>query len=268
MAVLSLAALMLALPLHSSAAGVGSARLDLHECYDMLLEQPAAVPSSSSSSSSSQQLPVNCEGSQGGPRGMDTCFLLCGFCAVPSLRFGLSVPSRELYCGTPPSSSSPPNATQVALAVSSALVNASVAHGYMFRAPNVTADLAHLLGHMNRADLQALFAQPMLMIDFLSEHLRFALRVQGRGVARNVSREMWLEYVLPFGFLDEKRDLYWRWRPTFYKTFAADPTLAAATTITEAVHALTSLIPHAQMQGVVAIACVRLACPVATSSAL
>eukprot|EP01047_Picozoa_sp_COSAG01_P073414 COSAG01_NODE_11968_length_1825_cov_1.178447_1_plen_225_part_10 len=103
MAVLSLAALMLALPLRSSAAGIGSARLDLHECYDMLLEQPAAVPSSSSSSSSSQQLPVNCEGSQGGPRGMDTCFLLCGFCAVPSLRFGLSVPSRELYCGTPPS---------------------------------------------------------------------------------------------------------------------------------------------------------------------
>ena len=219
--------------------------IGMHDCYDMVEPEPGKPL---------EKLQVNCEGAKAGSRGVDTCFLLCGFCATPSLRFGLSKTDRALFCAPPDPSIPAPNITEVGALVSSALMNVSTAHGYQFRAPNATADMAHLLSYMNRADLQALFAQPILMIDFLNEHLNYALKVQGAGTARNVTYEMWQEYVLPFGFLDEKRDVYWRWRPIFHKTFSSAPTIIAAKTITEAVHAMASLIPKAQMLGVVAIA--------------
>ena len=222
-------------------AASGDYSLGMHDCYDMLELEPGHPL---------EKRQVNCEG--GTARGMDTCFLLCGFCATPSLRFGLSVETRQHFCAPP--ESTPPNITEVGAIVAEGLMNVSAAHGYQFRAENATEDMAHLLTYMNRADMQALFSQPVLMLDFLNEHLNFALKVQGTSFARNVSIEMWKEYVLPFGFLDEKRDLYWRWRPVFHKTFSTAPTLTAAKTITEAVHALAALIPKAQMQGVVAIA--------------
>ena len=61
--------------------------------------------------------------------------------------------------------------------------------------------------------------------------------------------------MVPFGFMDEKRDLYWRWRPIFHRTFSTAPEFTSATTITEAVHALASLIPKAAMAGAILSLC-------------
>lgn len=235
--------LLLAAVLPGSSAGEGLR--DLGQCYDLAEQGGFATV-------------INCaderEGSRLVSRSADSCFLLCGFCAVPSLRFGLSPAERQTHCTPAKAGVAPPDRTAIGLLAAGAMMNVSTAHGYQYRAPNATADMAHLLTYMNRADTMALFAQPILMTDFLNEHLIYALMVQSNGVSRNVSQSMWREYVLPFGFLDEKRDLYWRWRPIFHKTFGAAPTATAATTITGKVKALAALIPKAQMQGVVAIA--------------
>ena len=111
-----------------------------------------------------------------------------------------------------------------------ALINASAAHGYFWpqpKNPNSTATanaaLAHLLTYMGRADASVLFAQPFTMLDFLYEHTTLAMSSRGGGLLANVTDDLWMEYVLPFGFMDEKRDLFWRWRPTFHHTFSTAP---------------------------------------------
>ena len=64
---------------------------------------------------------------------------------------------------------------------------------------------------------------------------------------------LWREYVLPYGFMDETRDLYWRWRPLFHGFFGARAAVAGAATATDAVKAIASLIPGASLSGTTAL---------------
>ena len=235
-----------------TAAAAGLPQPTLIDCYDMV---GGALPPSLLT------LPVPCTAKT--DREADACFLLCGLCATPSLRLGLSAAERQAHCQAPDSLTpvpAPLDPKGVGALAARALINASAAHGYFWpqpKNPNSTATanaaLAHLLTYMGRADASVLFAQPFTMLDFLYEHTTLAMSSRGGGLLANVTDDLWMEYVLPFGFMDEKRDLFWRWRPTFHHTFSTAPEFAAATTITEAVHALVALIPNAAMQGVTVI---------------
>ena len=71
------------------ALGSAPARLQVGDCYD-ILEQLTITAASS---------PVLCTATT--TREADGCFLLCGVCATPALRFGLNATDRQLYCKPP-----------------------------------------------------------------------------------------------------------------------------------------------------------------------
>jgi hypothetical protein len=58
------------------------------------------------------------------------------------------------------------------------------------------------------------------LVDFLlEEHVRLALetREAGPAWARRIPEEIFLDYVLPYSFLNEKRDVHFRWRATLLR---------------------------------------------------
>ena len=148
----------------------------VNECFEML---------------EGGEAPVFCAATT--PREMDACFLQCGFCTVPTLRSSLSPADRATFCNA--NSTSPPDFERTAVGVmtANALINVSAAHGYFWARPesNSTAALAHLLTYMGRADLQVLFTQPFLMLDYLHEHVSFATAARGGGIRANVTDELW-----------------------------------------------------------------------------
>ena len=66
----------------------------------------------------------------------------------------------------------------------------------------------------------------------------------------NVSWAVFADAVLPYSVLDEKRDVFWRWRPRFARLFR-DVTSGAAS-VTDAMRALAAAIPQADALGVLA----------------
>ncbi len=66
-----------------------------------------------------------------------------------------------------------------------------------------------------------------------------------------VPLDVFMDAVLPYAVLDEKRDVDFRWRQRFATAFG--PIVSNATTVMEAVEAVVAAIPSAQMGGVYAL---------------
>jgi len=73
-------------------------------------------------------------------------------------------------------------------------------------------------------DIELLFGgQYFETLDWLMEHVRLALLTRSSwGAAKAIPWDVFLEHVLPYAALDEKRDVAWRWRPRFYELFFAN----------------------------------------------
>lgn len=207
---------------------------------------------------SQAQLPVNCTGI-GSP---SVCLLLCGVCTTPALRAGLSIQQASDAC-KPTAQLSPEHQQQqqhvaaVAL-ITTALLNTSAMQGEHWLnsagavEANATACLSHLVEFMPVRDVLLLLEQPYQMLDFLIEHIRYALYTRAAyAFTRAVPWDVFLDAVLPYAFLDEPRDLWWRWRPRFHQLFQPllDKLPASNTTLTDAVHAVVANIPWAMSQG-------------------
>lgn len=76
--------------------------------------------------------------------------------------------------------------------------------------------------HMPRRDMLLLFETPFQFIEFVLEHVRFALRTRSYSKHYNISWDIFASNVLPYGILDEKRDLDWKWRPVNSEIFSLD----------------------------------------------
>ena len=85
---------------------------------------------------------------------------------------------------------------------------------------------------------------------------RYALRTRGWSKHQNVTWNIFADNVLPYGILDEKRDLSWRWRPRLQQLLLTDaakhatppgpgPLITAADNISSAMHTITQTLPHA-----------------------
>lgn len=99
--------------------------------------------------------------------------------------------------------------------------------------------------------MMLLFSQPFQTMDFITDHVRYAMKVWPWARGRNVTWPTFKEYVLPYSFVSEKRDLWFRWRPRMYQLLV--PVVQSSKTIGEAVLALTQSIPNANLQGVLAL---------------
>jgi hypothetical protein len=180
----------------------------------------------------------------------ESCFLLCRLCD-DSILGGL-LPLGANYSCSPLSAESD---EAVFSAATQAYFNLSFMHGYSWMddegdiETNATQCFQHLLTHMPRRDLLLLTTDMYHFLDFLFEHIRFALL--GRrsfAFSQTLPWELFLDAVLPYSFINEKRDLWWRWRPKFFQVMSK--VVRGAQNVTAAVHALAGTIPTLQLQGI------------------
>lgn len=104
----------------------------------------------------------------------NVCFLMCGFCATPTLRIFLPAEAKSTCTSLP----LPGPSRTVTWATSALLNSASVLHGFYFNEPgpetNATLSVAHLLRYMPRRDLlQVHIVSPHFYIS-LSRHILFS----------------------------------------------------------------------------------------------
>jgi hypothetical protein len=178
------------------------------------------------------------------------CLLLCGVCRTAEFALTMDPVVATDFCASPWNVS---DEEILALALN-VVQNASALHGlYWIDDPsgpeaNASACLSHLLDFMPKRDLLLLFSQPYPMLEFLFEHIRYALQVRVQfAFARAVPWGIFLDSVLPYAVINEHRDLGWRWRRRMYEAFA--PMVAAATSPLDAAHILAQLIPTASLDG-------------------
>lgn len=108
---------------------------------------------------------------------------------------------------------------------------------------NATACLIHLLEFMPRRDTLTLFADLYRGIEFLSETVRASLRTWPRLAAAGVPWNIFLDGVLPYAVLNEKRDVEYHPRARLAQLFHT--AWEGAATATDAMHNLSALIPTA-----------------------
>ena len=177
-------------------------------------------------------------------RDADAAFLACCTCAEPSTSLMLA-PLADALCGA----AAPTDAPSVGALVAARVYALMELQGMWFLdgggpEDNATACLAHLFAFMPRRDTAALFQNlPGESIDFLHETVRSALAAWPRLQALGVPFAVFLDGVLPYAILNEKRDWSWRWRPRLARLFAT--AWDGAASIGDAMHNLSALIPSA-----------------------
>ena len=179
-------------------------------------------------------------------RSADGAFLQCCACSADAtpLLAGLSPADRAALCTASPSL----NASVIGARVASAVYAAMQVQGMWFLdgggpEDNATACLAHLFASMPRRDTMVLFEGLLgRSLDFLAETVRLALQQWPRLAAFGVPWGVFLDGVLPFAVINEKRDWDWRWRPRLARLFGG--AWDGAASITDAMHNLSAMIPR------------------------
>ena len=178
-------------------------------------------------------------------------YSVCKFCTVE--RFSLFTTSST-FCNLN-SDSSDTSDTNSADTIAQALLSYGKIQGHFWEDDQTTAtSLSHLIRYMPIRDSIRLYNDNDQFLNFLFDHIRFALLVRtktGANWIKNTtlySNDIFLEYVLPYAFLDEKRDVHFKWRQRFYQLFMKN--VSATKSSTEAMHYLAQAIPHAHAAGV------------------
>ena len=119
--------------------------------------------------------------------------------------------------------------------------------------PLLPSPLKFLLGSMPFRDIELLFGGSYFTtLEWLMEHVRLSLLTRSSwGAAKAVPWDVWLEHVLPYAALDEKRDVAWRWRPRFYELFFANA--SSYPSLYEAAESIAALIPSTSSEGVMVV---------------
>eukprot|EP00939_MAST-03C_sp_MAST-3C-sp1_P000190 g190.t1 len=114
----------------------------------------------------------------------------------------------------------------------------------------------HLLMYMPFRDQMLLFQESDTFLNYLTEHVRLALHVRYSGPkwATNktlLSDSMFLENVLPYNFLNEKRDVEFNWRSRFHQLLSE--AVAETKTATEAMRVVAAAMPVTAPAGVLVL---------------
>ena len=173
----------------------------------------------------------------------DRAFLRCCACASPTLLLGLNATDATSLCTLTSTDSPGP-------LVARALYNIGEMQGHWWLddsgdiEENATACLQHLLDFMPKRDTLVLFDDVFFAIDFLAETVRLSLLQWPRLRDAGVSFDIFVDAVLPYAVLNEKRDFDYHWRPRFNRLFQS-AWQGAGSNISLAMHNLSSLIPSA-----------------------
>ena len=179
-------------------------------------------------------------------RAADAAFLQCCACSADAtpLLAGLSAADRAALCAPSP----PQNASAIGSRVAAAVYALQQMQGMWYLdgggpEDNATACLAHLFTFMPRRDAMVMFEDLLgRSLDFLAETVRLSLAQWPRLAAFGVPWQTFLDGVLPYAVLNEKRDWDWRWRPRLARLFGG--AWAGAASLTDAMHNLSAMIPR------------------------
>jgi hypothetical protein len=182
----------------------------------------------------------------------DVSFLVCKFCASKKFRYFANQQNEKLastICA-PSKLTSSDEEEEVSL-VANVLHEYGQLQGYFWNNETLAVlCIKHLIKYMPRRDAILLFDESGMFFDFLFEHLRYSLlsRTSGRlKFTAGIPLDIFLDYVLPYSFINEKRDLFWRWRPKFYQALHAS--VMDMETVTDAMHLVASTVPQTFMMG-------------------
>lgn len=182
-------------------------------------------------------------------------YSVCQFCQIERFTYFIDQnfcpPTTNLLDATDPN-----DMKGASLSIAAALLSYGEIQGFFWENDAMTQiALAHLILYMPPRDSMRLFSGDDRFLEFLLQHVRYALLVRtksGASWAKNASGiikdEMFLDYVLPYAFLDEKRDVNFFWRQRFYQLF--NQNVSVTKNITEAMHFLAEAIPRAHAAGV------------------
>ena len=192
----------------------------------------------------------------------DLCLLRCVVCAKPTFTswfVGQDLKPGASFCdvyGETPVSFYLPDT--IVSSVTAAILNASAVlnNQYFLDYPggpeeNATVALASLVARLPRRDALLLLTDAQLFMDFLFENIRYALHTRAWSLAWGVTWDLFVEAVLPFAVIDEKRDLWWRPRPRLVRLLH-NATLNAPN-VTAAMRALADALPRAAALGLLAM---------------
>jgi hypothetical protein len=183
--------------------------------------------------------------------GGNSAYSICKFCNTD--RFNYFVDPSELkdFCNKNSETNSNWSTT-----ISTALISYGKIQGEFWANDAMAlSSVEHLIKYMPIRDSVRLFSDNDRFFNFLLKNVRLALLVRtksGAAWAKNttlIPDDIFLDYVLPYSFLDEKRDVDFLWRERFYQLFM-DTNVTSSSNVTEAMHYLASAIPTAHAAGV------------------
>ena len=169
-------------------------------------------------------------------------FIQCSFCETPQYVYMANARTGTNVCNTSPD----------AYTISKALIDFLTVQGHFWRVEiDALNCMKHLIQYMPVRDALLLFGDNGYdFAGFLAEHIQLSLlvRYDGPSWIRSIPQDIFQDYVLPYAFFNEKRDLKFRWRPRFYQIFY--PIVSNANSTTQAMHLLSEAIPLAAASGV------------------
>jgi len=179
--------------------------------------------------------------------------LKCLFCATPRFSFLESLRSQNASIHSALCDSDNDDEGIIISRVSRALLDYAAIQGQFWASDELAlSSVAFLLKHMPFRDQLLLFQESDAFFNFLTEHVRLALHVRHYGpiwVTNEtlLPQDVFMEYVLPYNFLNEKRDVQFNWRPRFLQILSS--AVEDTETTTEAMHILADAIPTAAVAG-------------------
>ncbi len=101
---------------------------------------------------------------------------------------------------------------------------------------------------MPRRDIVLLLTDTFHTSEFLLDHIRYALLARrSSALTQSVPWALFLDAVLPYAIINEKRDLWWPWRPRLWQMLA--DLVISAPNITAAVYNIVTRLPGLQLMG-------------------
>ncbi len=172
-------------------------------------------------------------------------FIQCSFCATPRFRFLANARNNnEIDVCT---DGNRPDITTVSRAIMDYMTIQG--HFWLNNTDTINA-LEHLIRFMPVRDAILLFGDRSdTFVEFLADHVKLAFltRSEGPSWMKEIPYDVFMDYILPYAFLNEKRDVHFRWRPRFFQLFFSS--ILNTNTTTEAMHIIAETIPLAAASG-------------------
>ena len=193
-------------------------------------------------------------------RATDLCLLRCAVCTrAEYMPWQVGLPSAGSLCDDDAAAPAALLPDAIVASAAAAIFNASaVLSGVYFLdypgGPEENASLALplQLARMPRRDLLLLLTDATLFMDYLLENLRYALHTRAWSAAWGVTWPLFVEAVLPYAVIDEKRDLYFRPRARLARLLRN--ATQGAPSASAAMRAVAAALPRAASLGALALA--------------